>query len=260
MGLPMALAMRNAGIEITGFDIRRSNDFAALPMEFDPAVFSRGLTALFTVVRDEQQTNALLFDDQAVLQHAKALEYLVICSTVSPDYIQKLRNQIPDHIEIVDAPMSGAVVAAEDARLSFIIGGKTGIIDELMLHFSAMGTSFHLMGDLGQGMTAKVLNNLVAAASVAATRTALAWGKDHGLPAKALLDVMNNSSGQTWLSSNFEEIEFSRDGYTPDNTIGILAKDVEAALSTAPKDDPGGALDLAKALITTIRELEQLED
>ena len=255
MGLPMAKALENAGINTVGFDIRRGNDFNALPMEFAPDEFARDLTTLFTVVRDEAQTDALLFEDQRVLAHAHALEYLVICSTLAPAYIKDIRKRVPDHIHLVDAPMSGASIAASEARLSFMIGGDQQIIDELMLHFAAMGNSFHLMGDLGTGMTAKVLNNLVAAASTTATRTALAWGAQNGLSQKTLLEVMRKSSGQTWFGSNFEDIEFSKDGYSEDNTIGILAKDVEAAMTAAPDD---ASTTFTKALIETIRALEPI--
>ena len=255
MGLPMAKALDNAGITTVGFDIRRGNDFDGAPMEFAPDVFARDLTTLFTVVRDEHQTDALLFDDQRVLDYAHALEYLVICSTLSPKYVTDLRKRVPGHIELIDAPMSGAAIAAREARLSFMIGGKIEIIDELMLHFAAMGNSFHLMGKLGSGMTAKVLNNLVAAASTVATRTALSWASDHGLSHEAMLEVMRKSSGQTWFGSNFEEIEFSKDGYSDENSIGILAKDVEAAMSAAPK---GASTQLTDALIETIRGLEPL--
>lgn len=257
MGLPMALALRHAGIETVGFDIRRRNDFETLPMEFSPEVFSRDLTVLFTVVRDETQTEDLLFARQAVLEHALALEYLVVCSTLAPTYICEIRKRVPSHINIVDAPMSGASVAAREARLSFMLGGEQQIIDELMLHFAAMGRSFHHMGALGSGMTAKVLNNLVAAAATAATRTALDWADHQGLSRAELLKVMTKSSGQTWFSSNFEDIEFSRDGYAEDNSIGILAKDVEAAFSAAPD---GASPHLTDALIQTIRALEPLED
>ncbi len=253
MGLPMAQSLQNGGVKTVGFDIRRGNDFGSVPMEFAPDEFARDLTAMFTVVRDERETDALLFDDQRILSHAPALEYLVICSTLSPRYVIDLRSRVPQHIQMVDAPMSGAAVAAREARLSFMIGGEQHIIDELMLHFAAMGDSFHLMGKLGSGMTAKVLNNLVAAASVAATRTALEWADHNDLPRDQLLQVMRRSSGQTWFSSQFGEIEFAQDGYADDNTIGILAKDVAAAFSAAPQ---GASPILTDALIATIRGLE----
>lgn len=257
MGQPMAQALGNSGIETVGFDIRHNGDFGDVRMEFSPLDFARDLDVLFTVVRDEAQTDALLFGQQKLIEFAQALEYLVVCSTLSPEYIRDLRKRLPASLLLVDAPMSGAAIAAKEARLSFMIGGDPQIIDELMLHFAAMGNSFHLMGELGTGMTAKVLNNLVAAASTAATRTALEWAAHHNMSRHQLLEVMRKSSGQTWFGSNFEKIEFSRDGFADDNSIGLLIKDVEAAFTAAPE---GAQPDLTNALIETIRSLEPIVD
>jgi len=68
---------------------------------------------------------------------------------------------------------------------------------------------------------------------------------------------MRKSSGQTWFGSNFDQIEFARDGYTEDNSIGILAKDVDAAFSAAPN---GASRDLVDALIGYIRDMDPLGD
>lgn len=255
MGLPMATAMHAAGLPVRGFDIRAGDDFGVLPMEFDPARFAAPLTTLYSVVRDEDQTNALLFDTQGVISHAQNLETLVICSTLAPDYLSSLSTRLPPHIQLIDAPMSGAAIAAEEARLTFILGGDPQAIDGVMLHLSAMGDTFHTMGPTGAGMAAKALNNLVAAASVVATRTALQWGRDHGIDPQNLLHVMHDSSGQTWFGSHFGQIEFARDGYGQDNTIGILAKDVACAASLGPDGAP-----LPAALIEAIRHLEPFED
>ena len=142
---------------------------------------------------------------------------------------------------MIDAPMSGAQVAAEERRLSFMLGGDDAALDRLAPVFAAMGDKHHRMGGLGAGMTAKVLNNYVAAASAATTRRALDWAKELGLDRRKLLALMHDSSGQTWFGSNFDRIEFARDGYSEDNTIGILPKDVAAALDGAGEpDDPIG--------------------
>ena len=101
-------------------------------------------------------------------------------------------------------------------------------------------------------MTAKVLNNLVAAASCAMTRTALDWADALGLPEDKLLALMHDSSGQTWFGSNFETIEFSRDGHDPDNTIAIIVKDIESALDAMPAGrDPA----LPRAVQSVVRGL-----
>jgi len=191
---------------------------------------------LFTVVRDIAQTEEVLFTDQGFVTRATALERIVISSTLSPRYVRDLRARIPSHIALIDAPMSGAAIAAEEARLSFMLGGSPDEITQIQPQLNAMGEHFHHMGDFGAGMSAKVLNNLLASSNTAMTRLVLDWADDAGIAEEALLKLIHTSSGQNWFASGFNDIEFARDGHAPDNTIGILVKDVESALDAAPAD------------------------
>ncbi|MEL6679301.1 MAG: NAD(P)-binding domain-containing protein, partial [Pseudomonadota bacterium] len=219
--------------------------------------FAQGLKTLITVVRDQAQTDAVLFEDQAVVARATDLERIVISSTLSPRYARALRDRVPSHIALIDAPMSGAQVAAEEARLTFMVGAAEEDLAALRPVFEAMGTRLHHMGGFGTGMQAKVLNNLVAASSVLATRTALSWAADQGLDGQALRALLHDSTGHTWFGSNFDQIEFARHGYAEDNTIGILRKDVEAALDGAPA---GVDTAFPEALIAGISALDALSD
>ena len=255
MGLPMGAAMMRAGIPVTGFDVRRDDAFPGLPMEFDAVRFAADLTHLFTVVRDQAQTEALLFDQQAVLTKAPALEALVICSTLPPRYMTELQQRVPPQITVLEAPMSGAAIAAEEARLTFMTGGPRDAVDEIQLMLAAMGDRFHYMGDLGAAMAAKVLNNLVAASSMAATRTALNWAEKAGIDRDALLAVMNDSSGQTWLSLGFDAIEFAPIGFEAENTLGIMVKDIAATQTLSPDDTR-----LIDALTETLKGLKPLKN
>lgn len=137
-----------------------------------------------------------------------------------------------------------------------MLGGEDALLDGLMPLFQAMGTTFHRMGDFGSGMTAKVLNNLIAASSTAATRTALAWGRALGVDDQRLRDVFSDSSGQTWFGSNFDRISWAREGFDPSNTMGILAKDVMAAMDAAPDD---ASTDLPQAIIDAISRLDTFD-
>jgi 3-hydroxyisobutyrate dehydrogenase-like beta-hydroxyacid dehydrogenase len=130
--------------------------------------------------------------------------------------------------------MSGAQMKAAAGTLSFMIGGGKADIKAHMPLFEAMGQDFHIMGEYGSGMAAKVLNNLLAASHTAMTRTVLEWADAAGIDESRLLDLIHTSSGQNWLASGFNDIEFARDGYSDDNTIGILVKDVAAGLDMAP--------------------------
>lgn len=228
MGMGMLQNLQKAGFDARGFDPR------VLPgVETDVAQFADGLTTLITVVRDTTETDALLFDNQAIITRADLLKTIIISSTLSPRYVKDLRARIPEHIALIDAPMSGAQVKADAGTLTFMTGGPAEQIAPLL---SAMGDTVHHMGDYGAGMTAKVLNNLLAASNTAMTRLVLDWADAGGVDEAKLLALIDSASGQNWLASGFDEIEFARDGFSADNTIGILVKDVASALDIAPDD------------------------
>lgn len=244
MGFGMLANLRKAGFDARGFDVRPMAGVGQ-----DVAAFADGLETLITVVRDSAETDAVLFEEQALVRSASDLKRIVISSTLSPRYVKALRARVPDRITLIDAPMSGAQVKAEAGTLTFMTGGPA---DQVMPALQAMGTTIHDMGDFGAGMTAKVLNNLLAASHTAMTRLVLDWADMQGLDEGKLLALINTASGQNWLASGFNEIEFARDGYAEDNSIGILFKDVAAALDIA-----GGAdTSLPRAVQQAIRQLQ----
>ncbi len=244
MGAGMLANLRKAGLNARGYDIRPIADVSN-----DIDQFSHGLNTLITVVRDSDETDAVLFHDQALITRATSLRTIVISSTLSPKYVKALRTQVPDHIALIDAPMSGAQVKAQAGTLTFMTGGDT---TSIMSALQAMGSEIHHMGDYGAGMTAKVLNNLLAASNTAMTRLVLDWADAAGVDEDKLLGLIHTASGQNWLASGFDEIEFARDGYAPDNTIGILVKDVAAALDIAADNNTS----MPKAVQTAIRNLK----
>jgi 3-hydroxyisobutyrate dehydrogenase-like beta-hydroxyacid dehydrogenase len=251
----MLAALRHGGFDAQGFDVRSSavTGVFADAMELDPDLFARDLRVLISVVRDMDQTEAVLFGAQGFVSRAQGLDTIVISSTLSPRYTRDLRARIPDRIALVDAPMSGAAIRAERRDLSFMLGGSEVDLDRLQPLFGAMGSSFHRMGEFGAGMAAKVLNNLLAASHTAMTRLVLDWADAQGIDSDKLLKLIENSSGQNWFASGYDEIEFARDGYAADNTIAILVKDVQSALDAAPD---GADTELPKVLAEAIRELK----
>lgn len=249
MGAPMLTALRDGGVAALGFDVV---DKGAAHITTNVMGFAPPLETLFSVVRDADETDALLFGAQNLIRTAPKLARIFICSTLSPRYVLDLRARVPAHITLIDAPMSGAQVAAENRSLSFMLGGAQGDIDDATPLLALMGQHFHHMGPYGAGMHAKVLNNLLAASHTAMTRLVLDWGDAAGLDPDKLLALIATSSGQNWLASGFDSIEFAKHGHTPDNSIGILVKDITAALDAAPS---GADQSLPQSVQRTIRTL-----
>ena len=85
------------------------------------------------------------------------------------------------------------------------------------------------------------------------TRLVLDWGDKTGLDEEALLKLISTSSGQNWLASGFDDIEFARDGHADDNTIGILVKDIDSALDAAPDGADGSLPDTVRAVLKSMQ-------
>ncbi|MEM9811655.1 MAG: NAD(P)-dependent oxidoreductase [Pseudomonadota bacterium] len=247
MGLPMAEALADGGFDLLGYDLKS----LAAPFMADRAAFWAHAELAFSIVRDIPETEALLFGEIPLVE-APNLRVLAICSTLAPSYVRSLRARVPPEITLLDTPMSGAPVGARERRLTFMVGGEPAEVDRIRPMLDAMGSRVMHLGPLGAGMTAKVLNNLIAASSVAATRTALAWGQAAGLEPDTLRALFEVSSGHSWVSANWDQIEWFQEGYDPANTMGILVKDLESARDAAPD----GASDaLAQTLIDVLRDL-----
>lgn len=249
MGGPMLAALRDGGTGAMGFDVV---DKGVGHITTNVMAFAPRLETVLIVVRDATETDALLFNAQNLIGTAPHLNSIFICSTLSPRYVRNLRARVPGHITLIDAPMSGAQVAAENRKLSFMLGGEQSDIDDAIPLLALMGQHFHHMGGFGAGMQAKVLNNMLAASNTAMTRLVLDWADATGLDQDKLLQLIHTSSGQNWLASGYEDIEFAKHGYQPDNTIGILVKDVAAALDAAPEGANTALPEMIQATINAL--------
>lgn len=262
MGLPMAQALRAGGYDVIGHDVRPVREFGDFQdrMVMDPGEFAARADVVISVVRDIGQTDSLCTGEQAVFLGPDAPHTLVVSSTLSPRYLPQLRAALPEHVRMMDAPMSGAPHAARAGALSFMLGGDEETVDWLMPLYECMGDHIFRLGGLGTGMTAKVLNNYVACSSVAVVRRSYARALALGMDLEALRDVMRASSGSTWFGNHFYDIDWSREGYAKTNTVGILEKDVMASLDAVSElpEVAGDAFD--EAILAAIRGIKPFSD
>jgi 3-hydroxyisobutyrate dehydrogenase-like beta-hydroxyacid dehydrogenase len=233
MGLPMARALHEQGFITWGFDVRPVTEFGqfAKRMIEDPDEFATRCDVVISVVRDYKQTQDLLFDKQAIFHGNKAPTTCIVSSTLAPGEVAEIKSKLKPEISLIDAPMSGAPVAAEKRQLTFMLGGSKMEIQRYRTLFEAMGDTLLELGESGAGMQAKVLNNYVTSACVAAVRRVLTAAERMDVGTDKLLDVMRHSSGNTWYGENFNHISWAREGYSKENTFGILEKDMRCALS-----------------------------
>ena len=138
------------------------------------------------------------------------------------------KNSSAQNITIIDAPMSGATVATNKGTLTFMVGVRKKIIRYIEPLLELMGTQINHIGNFGSGMMVKVLNNFVAASCVVSVRHVLHQAQKFDLDIEKLFKTIDTSSGQTWFGTNRASIEWFKESFENNNTMGILTKDVLA--------------------------------
>ncbi len=238
MGLPMAENLHQAGTDVVGFDVRTDKLLDRSPVPMMGSVLEARADVLLVVVRTAKDINDLCFDVQGIFSNTNPHPpaHVIISSTVAKPDVLALRKRLPEQVSLVEAPMSGAPVAAREKRLSFMLAGDDALLDQHQPLFDAMGRVCFRVGELGCGMLVKTMNNTLAAASVLVTRRVLADARAEGVDEHLLMNVLNASSGSTWFSKNFNDIDWANEGYANTSTIGILEKDVRCAMASLSRE------------------------
>ena len=239
MGLPMIKVLNKQKINITGHDIKDKTYFKTIKDHYieDKFSFFNQNEIILSAVRDMKQTIEIC-EGKNGLFHFKEKKILLISSTLSPPFLNKIKKNAPKNISLIDAPMSGAPMSAKEGSLTFMIGSTKKQFEFILPLLKILGKKIKYIGNYGQGMSVKVLNNFVASCSVVAVRNILSKSASFGIKPKQLLDVLKDSSGQTWFASNLDNIEWSRENYNSKNTIAILEKDVKSFLTAINKNTP----------------------
>ena len=229
MGLPMLNSMVVKNIDVKGYDIESKKFLSALGSNFEGCKksFLADRNIIISVVRDEEDTLELCQGDDGLFEQ-KSKKILIISSTLSPRFLVDLKRKAPKNITMIDAPMSGATIAAKEAKLTFMVGCEKNLFVYIAPLLGLMGKQINRIGNYGAGMMVKVLNNFIAASSVVSVRHVLHQAQKFELDLEVLFKTIDTSSGQTWFGTNRENIEWFKESFESNNTMGILKKDVLA--------------------------------
>ena len=243
MGYPMLKMLLQNNINATGHDIKASENFKDFGEKYIPSKsdFFLKNNVVLSIVRDTKETEDLLIKNNALL--SKKHITILICSTLPITYIKKLKKNLPEHFRLIDTPMSGSTIKAQEGTLTFMVGGKNDEVQYVMPLLNILGDNIIHIGDFGKGMSVKLLNNFIAASSVLATRNVLAQINDFGLTKKQLLDVVKCSTGDNWFVQNYDNLNWSKENFEKKNTMGILEKDLLSYIESKSKNNTNSTID-----------------
>jgi len=218
MGMGMARAMLSRGLAVGVCDL-----VAAREQEARAA----GATALgdcdvlVSVVVDAAQTR------DVVREHAQRAPVFMMCSTIAPSDTEAIAAELAARgVAMLDAPISGGPARAHAGTLSMMAAGGEATFDRCRAVIEATSARCFRIGErAGDGSRMKVVNNMLAAANLAAGCEAMAMASRLGLDLNQAADVVTASSGASWIFADRMPRALAGD-YAPRAAARVLLKDV----------------------------------
>ena len=246
MGNPMAAHLVKAGWKVAVYDTdpakvrsftstHRGNAASSL------AELAKEANVIITMLPDGHIVRRVALgknsDDDCLVKGLLKGAVIIDMSSSAPVGTRELGKDLSERgVSLIDAPVSGGVKGAVAATLAIMVGGDKVLAEQYDGLLSAMGRRFYV-GSLGSGHAAKVLNNYVSAAGLAAAAEAVLVGERFGIEPQTLINVINASTGRNNSTEN-KFAQFILNGkFNSGFALGLMAKDLTLAMEVAAQLD-----------------------
>lgn len=133
-------------------------------------------------------------------------------------------------VAFLDAPVSGQTIGAEQASLTFMVGGQAEAFERALPAMQAMGSLIRHVGGSGAGFAVKAVNNMMAAVHLCAAAEGFTTLKAHGVDLSQALACINASSGKSVVTESILPNRILNRSFPLTFALGLFAKDTGIAV------------------------------
>ncbi|MFQ6672483.1 MAG: 3-hydroxyisobutyrate dehydrogenase, partial [Candidatus Tectimicrobiota bacterium] len=237
MGTPMVSNLLKAGFSVLAYDVRpEALDEAGrrgAGVAGSAAEAAKDSDIVVTMLPSSSDVDLAYLGRGGVLAGAPPGRLCVDMSTIDPGTSRRVAEKAnAQGVRFLDAPVSGGVTRAVEGTLTIMVGGDKRDLEEARSALSSLGSTIIHVGPVGSGEVAKLCNNLIAGVATVAVSEAFRLAERFGVDPKVLTEVIQNSSGQTWVMAHNHPVPgmvakaaSSRD-YAPGFMTDLMAKDM----------------------------------
>jgi 2-hydroxy-3-oxopropionate reductase len=225
IGLPISLNLARKGVRTFVWNrsarsvdrVIKSGAFSVKSLaEFDCSI-------ILTILPDISQVREVLND--GLLSALCSGDILVVMGTVSPIAIRELGKELEVlGISVVDAPVTGGDIGAQEGTLSIMVGGDKEDYEKLLPIFEKIGQTIRYFGLLGAGQIAKACNQIVVGSNLVAIAESLSLAKAYGLDINSIIEVVENGMGASRALTLKKDCLINRQ-FTPGGSVKYQMKD-----------------------------------
>ena len=258
MGGGMARNLLSKGWPVNVYDVDpvKMQDLVSFGAFSHISIEECAINSIVTIVCvvDAVQTHDVLFGAnhaagskaQGVAQTMQLGRVVMLCPTLAPQDVERFaKDLIPYGLHTIDAPMSGGPVRAADGSMSLMVACEPMVFERHRALIDALSSKvFHISDRVGDGARTKLVNNLLAGINLVGAAEVLVMAQKMGLDVANTLEVIEQSSGQSWIGSDRMARAITGD-YAPRAHMTLLEKDTRLAVDAAQSAGFAGPLGAA---------------
>lgn len=254
MGRPMAGHLIAAGHEVFLHRVKDASqhlvEAGGKALDSAKAV-AEAADIIILMVPDTPDVENVLFGVDGVADGISAGKLVVDMSSISPVATRDFARRIAEKGACyLDAPVSGGEVGAKAATLTIMVGGSEADFARAKPLFELMGKNINRIGEVGDGQTAKVANQIIVGLTIEAVAEGLAFAQAAGAdPAKVRSALMGGFAASRILEVHGERM--IKNTFDPGFRIRLHLKDIGLATDAAK------TLDLALPHASSLHEIMQ---
>ena len=239
MGSGMTKNLQKNGFKLVVNDVRKEAADSLIAngaiWASTPKEVAEQSDVVVTMLPTPKHVDIVAMGDNGILSGLKDGGYWVDMSTSVPEVTTRARDLAQGRIHIVDAPVSGMSVGANNGTLQIFVGGEAEEFSELKQVFEGMGDPDRILhvGKAGAGYAVKLMINQLWFSHLVATAEVLAIGVKAGVD----LEVLRQSLIKSPANSNFLENDvlsvLKNSDYDEGFAIALACKDLGLSVDLA---------------------------
>ncbi|MCJ7748562.1 MAG: NAD(P)-dependent oxidoreductase [Desulfobacterales bacterium] len=182
----------------------------------------------------DPEVEEVVLGEKGILAGASSRAVILDTTTGTPKAaVQVASVTAQKGVGYVDAPISGGVKGAIEAKLTFIVGGENADVKKAMPLMKELGSNVFQVGPVGAGRAVKALNQIISALNTLTLCEAVVLGRKLGVSPETFFEVLSKCAANSYhLQTKLPQfiIPGKFDG---GHRIAMMIKDLEIALQVA---------------------------
>jgi 3-hydroxyisobutyrate dehydrogenase-like beta-hydroxyacid dehydrogenase len=241
MGYPMAGHCKKSGFEVTVYNRTTEKaqtwvDEFSGQMALTPKLAAEQANVILLCVGNDDDLRCVMLGEHGVLAGINAGDIIVDHTTASAEVAREMAILCSEvGVGFLDAPVSGGQAGAENGQLTVMVGGQKDHYTSVESVIDCYAKFSQLLGEVGSGQLAKMMNQICIAGTVQGIAEALSFGKHAGLDCHAVIDVISKGAAQSWQMDNrFESMLAGKFNFG--FAVDWMRKDLDIALNEAKRN------------------------